>query len=182
MKVFYLILTIKLALSCAGPIKNTNPIGLVAPSVTGMSLSGQSFNIPLEKEGYQILLIGYKQNSQFDIDRWLIGLEMTGVKIKVVEVPVLGPWFPKFLRKKIDGGMKKGIPYKLWKSVVTVYDDADVMKNFLGTTNPNNARVLLINTKNEIIAFYDDGFSAGSLMELIELIPSSKKGSCRNLL
>lgn len=182
MKTFYLVLTIKLAMSCAGPIKNTNPIGLVFPSITGISLSGQSLSIPIEKEGDQILLIGYKQNTQFDIDRWLIGLEMTGVKIKVLEVPVLGPWFPKFLRKKIDNGMKNGIPSKLWKSVVTVYDDADVMKKFLGTTNPNNARVLLINTKNEIIAFYDDGFSAGSLMELIKLIPLSKKGRCQNLL
>ena len=181
MKLFCLVLALSLVLSCAGPIKNTSPIGKVIPTIKGVSLSGEVTEIPSVKEGQQILLIGYKQRSQFDIDRWLIGLEMTGVKIKVLEVPVLGPWFPKFLRKKIDGGMKNGIPSNLWKSVVTVYDDADLIKNFLGTTNPNNARVLLINSKSEVIAFFDNGFSAGSLREVLELIPASKRGACRDL-
>ena len=49
----------------------------------------------------QILLVGYKQRSQFDIDRWLIGLDMAGAKVQIFEIPVLSKWFPLFLRKKI---------------------------------------------------------------------------------
>ena len=76
------------------------------------------------------MLVGYKQKTQFDIDRWLIGFEMTGIKVPIYELPVLGPWFPKFFRKKIDGGMRKGFPRESGKMLSRYMMMLRWLKNF----------------------------------------------------
>lgn len=175
---------LSLVVSCSSrKIQNKSVVGELFPEINGISLFGDRINLPAsDMKDPQIFLIGYKQKSQFDIDRWLIGFEMTGVKVLIYELPVLDSWFPTFLRKKIDGGMKKGIPKGLWKNVVTVYDDADIIKNFLGTENPNNARVLLVGNNKKVLAQFDDGFSSGSLVKILKLIPKNKQANCRDLL
>ena len=173
-----------LIVSCSSrTIQNKKVVGESFPQISGESLYGDRLMLPAsEINDLQIFLIGYKQKTQFDIDRWLIGLEMTGVKVLVYELPVLDSWFPQFFRNKIDGGMKKGIPKGLWNNVVTVYDDANIVKNFLGTENPNNARVLLIGKNKKVLAQFDDGFSSGSLAKILQLIPTNKKGTCSDML
>ncbi|MFT5294627.1 MAG: hypothetical protein ACI9YH_000633, partial [Colwellia sp.] len=56
------------------------------------------------------MLVGYKQNSQFDIDRWLIGLDMTETKVDAYEIPTIQGLFPRMFSTLIDNGMRKGIP------------------------------------------------------------------------
>lgn len=170
-----------LVVGCSSTIKNNNSLGKVFPQVQGKSLFGDSISVPQKVNDYQVILIGYKQNTQFDIDRWLIGLEMTGVKVLVNELPVLDSWFPFWFRNKIDGGMKRGIPEGLWKNVITVYDDAQIIKNFLGTENPNNARVILLDAEHKVLAHFDDGFSSKSLSTILKFIPKNKKSSCGQL-
>ena len=64
----------------------------------GESLDKQQVEIPTGFEAdYSLLLIGYKQDSQFDIDRWLIGLDMTNVTIPTYELPQLRGWLPACL-------------------------------------------------------------------------------------
>ena len=178
MKIFNFLLLF-MFVSCAGVIKNQDTEGMKFPQVIGTSLSGIKTQIPLDLgRDFQLLLIGYKQKSQFDIDRWLIGLEMAEAKIMINELPVLGSWFPTFLRKKIDGGMKNGIPSGLWKNVITVYDDAEIIKKFLGTENPNNARVILLGPDKKVVLHFDDGFSTKSLMKMLSFLPTNKKNKC----
>ena len=174
-----LMVVIVLLSSCGGLIQNKAVQGLNLPAFSGKSLKNKTVKFPsnLEKEN-TILIVGYKQRSQFDIDRWLIGLEMAKVKIPVYEIPVLSPWFPKFLQKRIDRGMQSGIPQNLWTNVITVYKDANKIKDFLGNEKPNNARVLLVNKKGKIIRFTDQGFSVSELKSFLNILPKSSKSNC----
>ncbi len=156
-------------IGCSTSFENQVVINKFFPEISGSSLEGNRIQIPLKNSaGHQILLIGYEQNSQFDIDRWLIGFSMLKVSVPIYELPVLAGWFPKFLRKRIDNGMRSGIPKKIWKSVITVYNDGDKVKKFLGSENPRNARVVLLDKNGKIISFFDDGFSVQSLNELVD--------------
>ena len=40
------------------------------------------------------ILIGYKQDTQFDIDRWLIGIDQKKYILNVFEVPTVKGWVP----------------------------------------------------------------------------------------
>ena len=124
-------------------------------------------NIPEDfNEKFTLLLIGYKQNSQFDIDRWLIGLDMTETQVSVFEVPTIQGLFPRMFSTMIDNGMRAGIPQPLWKGVVTVYEDGETIQAFTGNENPNNARVVLLDDEGKVLYFYDDGFSVAALNQV----------------
>ena len=112
------------------------------------------------------MLIGYKQNSQFDIDRWLIALDVTETQVKVYEVPTIQGLFPEMFSTVIDNGMRAGIPKPLWQGVVTIYDDGEKIQAFTGNENASNTRVVLLNKNGEILYFYDQGFAVDALNKL----------------
>lgn len=133
----------------------------------GQSLEGKEVAIPADFSGQKtLLLFGYVQDSQFDIDRWLIGLDMTKTQVSVYEIPTIQGMVPRMFSTFIDNGMRKGIPKPLWKGVVTVYEDGDKIQRFTGNQNPNNARVMLLDEKSQIIYFYDQGFSVEALNQV----------------
>ncbi|GAC21106.1 hypothetical protein [Paraglaciecola arctica] len=138
---------------------------------TGESLEGKTVVMPQEFSGQEtLLLFGYKQDSQFDIDRWLIGLDMTQTQVAAYEIPTIQGMLPRMFSGFIDSGMRKGIPKELWKGVVTVYADGDKIQRFTGNLNPNNARVMLLNKEGTIVYFYDQGFSVEALNEVREAL------------
>lgn len=142
-------------------------IGDTMVEAKGESLEGEAVVIPKDFIGQEtLLLFGYKQDSQFDIDRWLIGLDMTQTNVAAYEIPTIQGMLPRMFRGFIDGGMRKGIPKQLWKGVVTVYADGDKVQRFTGNLNPNNARVMLLNKEGNIVYFYDQGFSVEALNEV----------------
>jgi hypothetical protein len=150
---------------------NQSVKGHVFLSITGQTLEQRELNIPAElNQEAVLLLIGYKQNSQFDIDRWLIGLDMTNTLVDVYELPTIQGMFPRMFSTVIDNGMRKGIPKELWKGVVTVYEDCEKVQQFTGNENGNNARVVLLNKDGVVMYFYDRGFSVKALNELRELL------------
>lgn len=156
-------------ISCSTTFKNQNPTGKVFPQIEGKALSGQKYKMPEDfKKEKVILLIGYKQNSQFDIDRWLLGLDFKKVKTNVFEIPAVVGFIPSLISGKIDEGMKSGIPEGLWKAVVTVYDDAEIVAKFTGNEDPLNARVLVLDENAKVIYFHDKGFSVPDLNQLVE--------------
>ncbi|TAP33576.1 hypothetical protein [Alteromonas sp. KUL49] len=155
--------------ACSTTYPNQNILNQNFPSVTGTSLSGDTLNIPQDMEGQPTLfLIGYKQDSQFDIDRWLIGLDMTGTQVDVYELPTIAGMFPRMFSTQIDNGMRKGIPKALWQGVVTIYEDGSKVQQFTGNEFPNNARVVLIDGAGSIKYFYDRGFSVAALNAMRE--------------
>ncbi|MGJ8682223.1 hypothetical protein [Paraglaciecola sp.] len=146
-------------------------IGEPMIKVQGESLEGQSKSLPDDLLGQNtLLLLGYKQDSQFDIDRWLIALDMTQTNISAYEIPTIQGMFPRMFSTYIDNGMRRGIPKELWKGVITVYADGDRVQRFTGNQNPNNARVILLDSKGKIMYFYDRGFAVSALNEIRTLL------------
>jgi hypothetical protein len=173
MRLFSLSLFILFATGCTTTYSNQSVTGQPFPSVSGHTLEQDSVNIPEDFNGdFTLLLIGYKQNSQFDIDRWLIGLDMTETQVDVYEIPTIQGLLPGMFSTMIDNGMRKGIPKPLWQIVITVYDDGETIQAFTGNENPNNARVILLNENGTIVYFYDDGFSVAALNQLRRILPT----------
>jgi len=165
---------ILVCVGCSTHYPNQLLTGEIFPSVSGQSLEKKTVNIPNDfKNNVTLLLVGYKQNSQFDIDRWLIGLDMTKTVVDVYEIPTIQGLFPRMFSTIINNGMRKGIPKDLWKGVVTIYDDGDLIQSITGNEHPNNARVFLLDKNGKILYFYDDGFSVPALNQVRNLISSS---------
>ncbi len=170
-KLIMLIIIAVSFIGCATTYTNRNPVGEMFPVISGESLEKINVEMPKYFKGAQVLLLlGYKQDSQFDIDRWLIGLDMTNTDIKAYELPTIQGMLPRMFSTFIDEGMRKGIPKELWGGVITVYKDGASLQEFTGNENPNNARVLLLDKNGKVIYFYDRGFSVFALNELKELI------------
>jgi hypothetical protein len=168
---FFFILSVIFTTSCTTIYKNKNVEGLFFPSVKGESLSDKEILIPEDFKGKKVvLLLGFKQDSQFDIDRWLIGIDVKKIKIKVYELPVIKGAFPRMFKTKINGGMKNGIPKEMWGAVVTVYEDGEKVQMFTGNEKPNNSRVMLIDENGKIRYFHDEGFSVSALNRLSDSI------------
>ena len=167
MRVFFLALLVLIVTGCSNTYSNQQITGKTFPSVIGQNLEKNKVSIPDDFKGdFTLLLVGYKQNSQFDIDRWLIGLDMTETTVDVYEIPTIQGLFPRMFSTMIDNGMRKGIPKDLWKGVITVYEDGEKVQIFTGNENPNNARVLLLDKNGIIVYFYDEGFSVAALNQV----------------
>ena len=158
-------------ISCRTAYPNKQVEGKNFPLVKGKALNGKVWQLPNELQGKKaILLIGYVQDSQFDIDRWLIGLDFHKVKINIFEVPTINNFFAQIFQDSIDSGMRSGIPEGLWKIVITVYEEAETIEAFLGNKVPRNARVLLLDENSRVLFSHDRGFSVGALNKLLKKI------------
>lgn len=156
---------------CSTSYQNKTLVGDTLPIMKGETLQKQVVELPsMFTSPLTLLLIGYEQDSQFDIDRWLIGLDMTQTKVSVYEIPAIQGMFPRMFKTQINNGMRAGIPKELWQGVVTLYADGEAMQAFTGNENINNARVMLINKQGQIHYFYDRGFSVAALNEVRALI------------
>ena len=172
-----------LAGGCTVSEANRNPIGETFPTVAGESLNGNTVELPLALIGEpSILMVGYIQQTQFDLDRWILGLVQAGATVKVLEVPAIPASFPSmFLRGTIDNGMRKGIPSEDWGTVVTLYgSDAGKVSKFTGTENPRNGRILLLDKNGIVRWFWDQGYSATRVTQLVneaKKLEETKAGS-----
>lgn len=176
MRLFNLLLIPILLSACSSHYENKSISGKTLPTMLGQTLEKQDVEIPtMFNAELNLLLIGYKQNSQFDIDRWLIALEMTETQIDSYEIPAIQGMFPRMFKTQINNGMRSGIPKELWKGVITLYQDGETMQTFTGNKNPNNARIMLINQQGKILYFYDRGFSVNAINELKKVIDDNQK-------
>ena len=164
---FLISLVALLTMGCSNNYVNQSHVGLPFPTIKGENLEKEGINIPEAFKGENtLLLIGYKQNSQFDIDRWLIALDMTKTKVNVYEIPTIQGMLPRMFSTVIDNGMRAGIPKPLWKGVITVYRDGELVQKFTGNERPNNARVILLSKDGIILFMYDQGFSVEVLNQV----------------
>jgi hypothetical protein len=164
-------LTLPLALitgACSTSHPNRNPVGEAFPEVTGTSLEQKSVTLPTAYEGEPALyMVGYVQATQFDLDRWAIGLTQVKFPCRIIEVPAIPGAMASMFQGMIDEGMRSGIPREDWVSVVTLYgDEANPVAKLTGNQNPRNGRILLIDADGVVRWFWDQGFSAKRLMEV----------------
>lgn len=153
-------------------IPNQNPVGQTFPSVVGQSLEEKRTELPAALAGQAaILLIGYEQEAQFDIDRWLLGLLQTEISAQIVEIPTIPGLVPSLISRWIDEGMRSGIPEEDWGSVVTLYgDSARPVAELTGTERGRLARVLVLNSVGEIVWFDDKGYSASKALSVAQRV------------
>jgi len=158
---------------CSTTYPRRNPSGEMFPSVAGETLDGKAARLPEDFTGRPVLLlIGYEQDTQFDLDRWLLGLQQAGVAVDVREVPTIPGMIPRMFSGAIDNGMRSGIPDEDWGSVITVYGDAKKIAEFTGNENALPGRILLLDGEGKVRYFHDEGYSVGSLTRLQEALES----------
>ncbi len=143
-----------------------DPSGETFPSVAGESLDKKRVALPGDLAGSPaLLLVAYKQKTQFDVDRWVLGILQAGMDVRILEVPTIRGWAPRLFAAGIDEGMREGIPPPEWGSVVTVYGDAVKIARFTGDEG-RNARVLLLDGDGRVVFFHDKGYSPATLLRL----------------
>lgn len=147
---------------CSSTIENRDPSGERFPSVEATSLTGDPVLIPEDFAGAPVLLlVGYVQGSQFDIDRWLYGALDAELEVALREVPAARGAAASLAKGFIDSGMQRGIPEDEWGAVSTTYGEAaETIGRFTGTERPRNARVLLLDAEGVVRWFHDQGYSA----------------------
>ena len=170
MKVGILILIIFILTSCNKTVSTPHEVtGTLFPKVNGTSLSGEARIIPDDYRGrYVIVLVGYLQDAQFDIDRWILGLLQLGIKTEIIELPAIAGMMPRAVQGYIDDGMRSGIPSEDWGTLITIYEDADKIINSFGNEKAKNANVFLLNKSGEVIWFTNRGYSASQVLSLKE--------------
>ncbi|MBL8726471.1 MAG: hypothetical protein JNK49_20680 [Planctomycetes bacterium] len=159
------------AASCRSTYPRRNPTGEAFPTVRGEALDGTAVVLPEVGRGAPLLLlVGYEQNTQFDLDRWLLGLSEAGVRVRAYEVPTLPGLLPGLASGWIDGGMRRGIPKEDWGGVVTVYGDAKAIAQFTGNADGLPGRVILLDRNGVVAWFHDRGYSVGALRALLAAV------------
>lgn len=157
--------------SCSTTYPRRDPTGEVFPTVAGTSLAGQQVTFPDVGRGApMLLLIGYEQNTQFDLDRWVQGLELAGAQVRAFELPTIPGMLPRMFSGYIDGGMRRGIPQEDWLGVVTLYGDAAKVAEFTGNDDGLPGRIVLLDGTGKVVFFHDRGYSLGTLKKLQEAL------------
>lgn len=168
---------------CTSPIPNRVPVGETFPTVEAEPLDAASRDdwetIPGDFAGSPLLLlVGYVQGTQFDIDRWLFGVLDADLDVTLREVPAARGMAARMASGFIDSGMRRGIPKVEWGAVTTTYGErAESIARFTGTERPRNARVLLLDGEGVVRWFHDEGFSAATLIELRGVIEALRSAS-----
>ena len=172
------IVIVSAMVACKSVYPNQQPIDQRFPSMKGTGLDGTVHSFPDTLLGSPtVLLIGYTQRAQFDIDRWLLGIAQLeressrskGRKsMRLMELPTIEGLMPGLFANQIDNGMRKGIPQEDWPAVVTVYDDASIISQFFGTEKPDNARIVLLDDEARIKWVSDRGYSSKLVQKLYQ--------------
>ena len=155
---------------------NRNVVGEPFPTVRGKSLSGEEMTLPDQFKGRKtIVVIGYVQDTQFDIDRWGIGFFTASLPLPpVVEVPTIPGLLPSLFKESIDKGMRSGIPQESWKDVVTIYgSDGGKIAQWTGTETPRNCRIILLDEKGIVLWMHDKGYGLPPLRSLLGVLTKS---------
>ena len=163
---------------CGTTYPNRNIVGEKFPSVRGKALSGEEVTLPDQLKGKKVIIvIGYMQDTQFDIDRWGIGFFTADLDLPpVYEVPTIPGLLPSLFKESIDKGMRSGIPAESWKDVITVYgNDGGKIAEWTGTTVPRNCRVLLLDENGVVLWMHDKGYGLPPLKALLDVLRSGKK-------
>lgn len=170
--------TALLANSCTSTTPNRDPTGEVFPRVTGTSLEHGPIELPTAYAGEPVvLLVGYRQRTQFDIDRWFMGLIQAEVAAPVVEVPTIPGLVASFAYAWIDNGMRSGIPKEACATVITACGkNAQPITELTGNENSRLTRVLVLDAEGRVVYFDDRGYFPQKALVIAELPPPPTHG------
>jgi hypothetical protein len=158
---------------CGTTYPNRNIVGEPFPAVRGRALSGEEIALPEHFKGKKVIIVvGYVQETQFDVDRWGIGFFTANLPLPpVYEVPTIPGLLPSLFKGAIDKGMRSGIPEESWKDVVTVYgSDGGKIAQWTGTQTPRNCRVILLDENGIVLWMHDKGYGLPPLTSLLNVL------------
>lgn len=162
---------------CQASYPRRDPTGERLPTVQGISLDEKAWRLPEDLEDRSaILLLGYQQDAQFDLDRWLLGLFEAGVDVPIYEVPTVVGMVPGWISGTINEGMRGGIPSEDWAAVITIYDDAPLLAAFTGNVGAPTGRILVLDSDWRVRFFHDEGYSVATMARLRETLKSLATG------
>ncbi len=177
---FLLLMVCLMSSACQSTVKNRDPIGEKFPSVTATALSGETHQWPQELAGEPaLLLVGYVQRTQFDLDRWLYALMKAKLDVKLYEVPTIKGLMPRLASGWIDSGMRGGIPEEDWSSVACVYAGAEKIVALTGNEGPQSGRIILLDSNGIIRYCHQRGFSASAMLALEEALANLRQAKTR---
>jgi hypothetical protein len=166
------VIAVCFVMACGSVVKPATTVTQAPfPRVAGESLTGERITIPDAYRGKNtLLLIGYTQKAQFDIDRWILGALQADVPVEIVEVPTIAGMMPQMVQGFINNGMRSGIPQSDWASVVTVYEDAPKIIELLGNERPQSAYAVLLNRSGVVVWSSNIGYSASQILTLKQTV------------
>jgi hypothetical protein len=145
----------------AGAGRSESPlVGRRFPVVSGRALSGDTVRFPDDLAGAPALLLcAYRRCAQDDIGQWAaVAGKLPG--LAVYELPIIPSRLWRPLQGWIDGGMRGGVPPALWARTVTLYEEGEAARAFIGDSGGCRAQVVLLDAAG-VVAFHDArGFSA----------------------
>ena len=148
-----------------------NPIGKRLPSVSGKTLAGVIVHFPEDVAGTaSILFVAYRRGTQDDTDKWVALLQAQTTDVEWYEVPTIASMVWRSLAGWIDSGMRSGVSKDKWSRVVTIYDDAPKLRDFLGDSRQDLTHVVVLDRKGTVVWFNSEGFSEQNGRVLLNLL------------
>lgn len=149
----------------------TSILGRRFPSVAGRALSGEVVHFPDDLAGAPALLLcAYRRRAQSDVDRWATFAARELPDLAVFELPIIPSRLWRPLQGWIDGGMRGGVPASLWGRTVTLYEEGEVARAFIGDSGGPLAQVVLLDSAGVVVLHDAGGFSAGGAARLASAV------------
>jgi hypothetical protein len=170
------IVLVSLFAGCGSTRTNRNVVGETFPTVQGKTLDGHELSLPDAFKGKKVILvIGYEEKSQFDLDRWGVGFFTADLQLPpVYEIAAIPGLIPSLIDESIDSEMRGGLPQESWKEVLTVYGgDATTLSQWTGTQGARNCRVLLLDENGKVLWMHDRGYGIAPLRLLLDALKAS---------
>ena len=153
-------------------------VGRRFPAAAGQALSREVVRFPDDLAGAPaVLLVAYRRNAQVDVDRWARALGEHVPGVRVYEVPTIPAVMYRPLAGWIDAGMRGGVPRQQWSSVVTLYTDGALVRDFLGETPRPVAHVVLLDAAGVVRWFDAGGYSAQAAAGLFDAVAGLSGGA-----
>ena len=167
-----LMATLAVVLILTSPLADgPNPVGRKLPSVKGEALSRTAVRFPEDIAGAPaILMVAYRRGTQADVDRWTAFLQERAPRTVRYEVPTIANILWRPMAGWIDSGMRGGVPQEAWSSVVTLYQDAPKLRDFLGDYGGTTTHVVLLDREGRVAWFNAGGFSERAGASLLEAL------------
>jgi hypothetical protein len=129
------------------------PAGAVMPALPTESLSGRQLSVPMDLPSVPCLLVvGYSKASRSQTEYWSRRLQglVASDALAIYSVSVIED-VPTFLRAFVIGGIRGGVPERLYDRFLVVSKQSPDWKAMTAYTEPDIAYLVLINSGHEIV-------------------------------
>lgn len=148
------------------------------PPIEGQSLAGRKVVLPDAAAGnLAVLIFGFTRASKTPTSDWAKKLraDFPGQSaLDVYQIPVLED-VPRLIRGMVISGIKKGVPENERNHFVIVVQSEAELKNFVGYKEPNDAYLVVLDRKGNVIKQIHGRPASGSYERLKQVLGSLLK-------